>query len=277
MRIYGLDFTSAPGRAKPITLADAELGAGRLHVSGVYRIRSFAGFELGLETAGPWVAGMDFPFGLPRRLVEALSWPPDWTETVDRVAAMEREEFEKLLTVYKARRPKGDMEHLRTTDRIAGSLSPMKLFGVPLAKMYFEGAPRLRTAGLSVMPCRPTGDSRVVVEAYPALVARRVIGRRSYKGDGAKAKERRSARRELVAALGGDLVAEAYGVRVQVGAFLAEELEADAGGDLLDAVLCAIQAAWAHERRASNHGLPRACDPLEGWIADPATAVPGAK
>ncbi len=277
MKIYGLDFTSAPARTKPITLADAELSGERLDVAGVHRIPSFAGFEMGLEAAGPWVAGMDFPFGQPRRLIEALAWPPDWSETVDRVAAMPREEFEKLLTVYKARRPKGDKEHLRTTDRIAESLSPMKLYGVPLAKMYFEGAPRLRATGLSVVPCRPSADSRVVVEAYPALVARRILGRRSYKGGGAKADERRRARRDLVAALGGDLVAGAYGLRVRVGAYLAEELVADPGADLLDAVLSAIQAAWAHTRRSSNHGVPRACDPLEGWIADPATAVPGAR
>ncbi len=277
MKIYGLDFTSAPGRAKPITLADAELRGERLEVAGVHRIPSFAGFEMGLEAAGPWVAGMDFPFGQPRRLVEALGWPPDWTETVDRVAAMPREEFERLLTVYKSRRAKGDKEHLRTTDRIAEALSPMKLYGVPLAKMYFEGAPRLRATSRSVVPCRPTADPRVVVEAYPALVARRVLGRRSYKGDGARGEERRQARRQLVEALGGDLLARAYGVRVRIGAFLAEELVADPGADLLDAVLCAIQAAWAHTRRGSNHGLPRACDPLEGWIADPATSVPGAR
>jgi hypothetical protein len=41
----------------------------------------------------------------------------------------------------------------------------------------------------------------------------------------------------------------------------------DGSGDRLDAVLAALQAAWCWRRRARNFGLPRAVDPLEGWIA----------
>jgi predicted RNase H-like nuclease len=44
-----------------------------------------------------------------------------------------------------------------------------------------------------------------------------------------------------------------------------DDLLADAGGDRLDAVLCALQAAWAS--RQPRHGLPEHVDPLEGWIA----------
>ena len=41
----------------------------------------------------------------------------------------------------------------------------------------------------------------------------------------------------------------------------------DASGDSLDAVLCALQAAWGHARRGRDFGLPTGLDPLEGWIA----------
>ena len=41
----------------------------------------------------------------------------------------------------------------------------------------------------------------------------------------------------------------------------------DRTGDRIDATLCAMQAAWAWQRRASNYGLPDIIDPLEGWIA----------
>ena len=40
----------------------------------------------------------------------------------------------------------------------------------------------------------------------------------------------------------------------------------DASGDSLDAVLCAVLAAWAWRRRAEGWGLPADTDPLEGWI-----------
>jgi hypothetical protein len=39
---------------------------------------------------------------------------------------------------------------------------------------------------------------------------------------------------------------------------------ADGSGDLLDAVICAVQAAWAAKR--SDYGLPAAASAGEGWI-----------
>ena len=39
---------------------------------------------------------------------------------------------------------------------------------------------------------------------------------------------------------------------------------ADGSGDLLDAVLCMMQAAWAEGQE--HWGLPPDIDPLEGWI-----------
>jgi hypothetical protein len=44
----------------------------------------------------------------------------------------------------------------------------------------------------------------------------------------------------------------------------------DGSGDSLDAVLCMVQAAWAHQQHergtaSGPYGLPE-FDPLEGWI-----------
>jgi hypothetical protein len=39
--------------------------------------------------------------------------------------------------------------------------------------------------------------------------------------------------------------------------------------DALDSLLCAVQAAWAYTRRATDYGVPPECDGLEGWILDP--------
>ena len=41
---------------------------------------------------------------------------------------------------------------------------------------------------------------------------------------------------------------------------------ADGSGDLLDAVICAAQAAWGWKRRSANFGLPLDAPAGEGWI-----------
>ncbi len=277
MRIYGVDFTSSPGPSRPIAVADCELGDRRLALRAVLRVTDFGRFERGLGQGGRWIAGLDFPFGLPRRLIEARSWPLDWSGYLDRVAAMPRRQFEDFLLLYKESRPPGDKEHRRATDRAAGALSPMKLFGVPVARMFYEGATRLARAPLNMPPCRELAGRPTAVEAYPALVARWLIGRRSYKETRGRhdAQTRRDARRELVTALAGPRLEERYGVRVELSRYRANELVADGRGDLVDAVQAAVQAAWAWRRRRTGFGIPAGCDALEGWIVDPATAVAG--
>ena len=47
-------------------------------------------------------------------------------------------------------------------------------------------------------------------------------------------------------------------------------LAEDPTGDQLDALICAIQAAWAWTMKAQRYGAPEGADALEGWIADPA-------
>jgi hypothetical protein len=124
----------------------------------------------------------------------------------------------------------------------------------------------LLKAGVSVLPCRPAADTRIVVEAYPALLAREWPG--SYKNDTKKKQTsaQASARRGIVAGIHSDQLQVNYGFSVEVRDTLITELIQDPSGDSLDAVLCAIQAAWAY---CHNFTVPIECDPLEGWIFDP--------
>jgi len=49
--------------------------------------------------------------------------------------------------------------------------------------MFFEGAPRLVHSGVTI-PALQSGDpERIVVEAYPGVLARQLIGRAGYKTD----------------------------------------------------------------------------------------------
>jgi hypothetical protein len=271
MNIKGMDFTSVPSRRKPITCAEGRFSAGLLSIRDQRLLPGFEAFETVLGSRGPWVAGLDFPFGQSRRLVRNLKWPEEWSAYVDRVAAMSRQAFVQLLEDYKRDRPAGDREHFRRVDRRAASKSPQKLYGVPVAKMFYEGARRLLAAPVHVVPLRPNGDSRIVVEAYPALIARRFIGRRSYKND-ARARQTgalRQAREAIVEGLLSPAFRRHYGFRLGCSAPDAASWIEDGSGDRLDAVLCAVQAAWAWSQRAADYGIPREADPLEGWIPDP--------
>ena len=133
--------------------------------------------------------------------------------------------------------------------------------------MFFEGAPRLIALGASIPHLRDGDPSRIIVEAYPGVLARQAIGRRAYKNDTRKKQtvEQREARSDLLAALVNGELRDRYGFTVEARQDLCE----DPGADHLDALLCAVQAAWAWKNRAHAFGAPDQIDPLEGWIADP--------
>ena len=73
-----------------------------------------------------------------------------------------------------------------------------------------------------------------------------------------------AARRQIIAAL----VSGAYSLAIPLvtSRSVLDEMQDDASADILDAVLCALQAAWAWQRRQQNFGLPPEMDALEGWI-----------
>jgi hypothetical protein len=271
VRIYGLDFTSAPGPRKPLIVLGCALEGESLRVEDSETLTDFGGFEDLLQRRGPWVCGMDFPFGQPRSLVAALGWPQSWEAYVGKAGTLPKEEFEDKIRADMATRPAGSKWRYRLADRRSGSSSAMMLFRVPVGKMFYQGAPRLLASGVRVEPCRRNGDARVAIEAYPAVVARRFLGRAAYKRDGVPdAPERRSARETLLRRLESDILREIYGFAVEMDDHWREELVGDPSADVLDSLLCAVQAAWAYEKRDEGYGVPPECDPNEGWILDPA-------
>jgi hypothetical protein len=269
--ILGVDFTSAPRRAKPIVVARGRAARGAFVLEAIEPIDGWPAFERLLASPGPWIGGFDFPFGLPRAAVRDLGWPTEWEALVRHCAALGRVGLRAALDAYRATRPVGDKYPHRATDWPARSHSPIKLVNPPVALMFLEGTPRLAAAGLHIPGVRDGDRARVAVEAYPGLAAR-ALTRDSYKSDEARKQTpaRRAARVTMVRALehhGGPL-----GLRLESRRGLLAALVEDATGDCLDALLAALQAAWCWRRRARNFGLPRETDPLEGWIA---TARPG--
>jgi hypothetical protein len=271
MRVYGLDFTSAPRREKPITCVAATLIEQALHIESLVVFECFDTFENFLGSPGPWMAGMDFPFGQPKILRRNLGWPDDWVAIAQLVGDLSLSEFERILTEYRQAREPGDKHHRRDTDILAHSQSPMTLYGVPVAKMFYKGVPLLERCRVNIIPCRPLNKDRYVVEAYPALVARRYIGKTKYKSDERRHQtpEREDARRKLLDIVRGPRLKKDFGLILDLPDGLTEEFVADASADRLDALLCAIQTAWSWRLRDQNYGIPDGIDPVEGWIMDP--------
>jgi hypothetical protein len=242
-----------------------------LRVDDSEEMMDFAGFETFLEKPGPWVCGMDFPFGQPGDLVAALGWRRSWVGYVDEVSRLSKREFENLIRADMAQRPPGSKWRYRLADRRSGSSSAMMLFRVPVGKMFYRGAPRLLASNVSVEPCRRNCDPRVAVEAYPAVVARRFLGRSAYKRDGVPdTPERRSARETLLSGLVSEALPEAYGFTVEMNDSWRETFVGDPSADVLDSLLCAVQAAWSYTQKDEGWGVPPECDADEGWILDPA-------
>ena len=262
--LAGVDFSSAPRRAKPIVWA-----WGRWQRPGLLRLERFEentslpGFEEALRRHGPWLAAFDLPFGLPRELVATLGWPTDWAGCMTHYAGLTRERIVAAFSAFCDARPVGAKFTHRACDGPAGSSPSMKWVNPPVAFMLHAGMPALRAAGVD-MPGLQAGDpARVALEGYPGMVARALVGRRSYKSDtkAQQTTERLIARKDLVDALE---QGRWRGLRLKLTHAQRDELVADARGDRLDAALCLLLAGWADTQ--PGHGMPPDIDALEGWI-----------
>lgn len=271
--LLGVDFSSAPTVRKPIVVARGRREGAAVHLEAVDGLPTLAAFERLLAQPGPWFGAFDFPFGLPRAFVAAQALGASTAAVIAALHARcpERMAFRALVDAWSRDRPAGRRLVHRATDRAheAISTSPLQTRYVPVGFMYYEGLARLVAAGVT-LPGLLAGDpARLAVEGYPARLAHRLIGRRSYKNGGERA--RLVARHGLLGALEQD--AGALGLALRLAPAQRKAIAADAGGDRIDAVLCLMQAAWAE--RQPGCGVPADVDPVEGWIVGPAAGGAG--
>jgi len=263
-RLLGVDFTSAPRRAKPIVAAwGRQLQPGLVRLEQLDALTRADAFAALLQTPGPWLGAFDLPFGLPRALVEALGWPTNWRACIAHFAALDRATIARTFAAFCAARPAGAKFAHRACDGPAGSSPSMKWVNPPVAFMLHAGVPALLAAGVSLPGLCAGDETRRALEGYPGLVARALIGRRPYKSDERTKQDdaRLIARKDLVDALE---QGRWRGMRLKLTHGQRDALVADAQGDRLDAALCLLQAAWAHAE--PQFGWPPGVDPLEGWI-----------
>ena len=192
-------------------------------------------------------------------------------------AGLSRAEIRAAFAGFCDARPVGGKFAHRACDRPAGSSPSMKWVNPPVAFMLHAGVPRLLAAGVVMpglhMPVLASAEvalyRRVALEAYPGLLAREILGNRSYKSDdrSKQTAERLIARKDLLTAL--EAGQTNLGLRLKLTHAQHDALVDDAKGDALDAALCLMQAAWGNQKHSQGdplYGLPADLDPLEGWI-----------
>jgi len=234
--LVGCDFSSSPSKRKPIVIALGSSNQGRIH------------------------------------LKEILSFN-NWLACTEHFSSMSRDTIRQHFKAFCNARPVGKKFAHRKTDGPAGSSPSMKWVNPPVAFMLHAGVPRLLDAGVTLPGLHTPhqeqmASERIALEAYPGLLARELVGNRSYKSDD-KAKqtpERLIARKQILQAL--EMGQTRLDLRLKLTHAQHDALVADASGDTLDAVLCMVQAAWAELQHIKDHacyGLP-VFDSLEGWI-----------
>lgn len=264
--LAGIDFSCNPSRRKPVTVALGRLSGSVLKLARLEAHATLDAFSAWLATPGPWLGAFDFPFGLPRRFIEAHALGASCEQVVRTVRARctTRMQWRRFIDDWGNTQPPGHrLLHRRTDTAAPGvcSTSPLQTRYVPVGFMYYEGVARLVDADVTLPQMRAGDPSRVAVEGYPGLLAHELIGRRSYKNTDEPG--RLIARKDMLEMLEQGNPAR-FGMRLRFTHAQRDQVIDDPSGDRLDALLCLVQAAWASTR--PGFGLPAGIDPLEGWI-----------
>lgn len=249
MTFFGVDFTSAPQKRKPIVIAECR-------VDSTFEFVQFLEF-VSLSEFDEWlhsfegVAGIDAPFGFPVEFRNALGLQGDWEAQAKQIEEIGFDSIFKIANDFRALRPVGDKEPKRLADEVTQSVSSMKMYNPPIGRMAVRIIPQLAKTDACIFPVRMNDSSRVIFEIYCTPFARKVVGRTPYKN--------KPGLREVRIQIANQLP-----IRLNESATL--KIEKDDLGDYLDAVIGAYEAFVAFEKlKSGTLLLPKDLDPLEGW------------
>jgi hypothetical protein len=260
-RILGIDFSGANDAGRRIWIAEGIEAGNKLRL-----IDLLPAAELGLGATAPGgaiaavarhilgdpntVAGCDFPFSLPRSLIDTPTWADFIASFPERFADADR--FRDW-----AFRKAGMRELRRRTD--VEQQTPFNSYNLRIHRQTWWGIVSLlhpflvdRLAVIRPYQPMPRCPKPIVIEACPACAMKSIGFYPQYKG---RNPEHRSARQAVFTRLidGGYLEHPSQALTVRI-------LD-NTGGDALDAVIAAIVTARADFRRA-----PEGDELFEGLI-----------
>jgi hypothetical protein len=263
-RIYGVDFSGAKDAGKRIWIASGTAVEETLQIEACHPAEDLPGSTEGRAAAlyalGDLVAndirsavGLDFPFGLPRALVDydrwesfVLSFPQDYPGP---------EAFREA-----CREAAGGRELRRLTDEAART--PFSPYNIRLYRQTYYGIrdllhPIVERNEACVLPMQDVAEDRPwLLEICPASTLKQAGLYRPYKGSQA---ERRSARRHILQAF------ERKGIASRDPA-LWQTVVDDAGGDALDSVIAALTTLEALRTPPSPDPKDNDTYAVEGFV-----------
>jgi hypothetical protein len=261
-RVLGVDFSGATDAGRKIWIAECKRGRGHrlalvdlrpasdLPESGKAPTVAIAALARHIVKDPDTIAGFDFPFTLPKRVIDTSTWEAFVAGFASRFPDPD------AFRGWALRRAEG-RELRRAADRAART--PFNSYNLRIYRQTWWGiahllGPLLDSGAALVRPYQPlrAGPHPIVIEACPASSLKAIGFYPSYKGrSGAHRHERKAVLDRLIEM--GFLDRPERGIQ----RILLENI----GGDALDAVIAAVATAHAEIERA-----PDADQKIEGVI-----------
>lgn len=264
-KVYGVDFSGAKKAGSKIWIASALIVRDVLKIEDCFQAKDLPGSSAErdsclqalchfISSQKPCAFGLDFPFGLPKKLVKANSWEEFLLSFSNHYP--DSEQFRKICWVIA-----GNCEERRDTDRI--SQTPLSAYNLRLFRQTYFGirdvlAPLVRDESACVLPMQSaTPDKPWLLEVCPASTLRQMRLPLRYKNI---RKENRAARTSIL-----EGIEKTGAISIQTSALRSKILD-DRHGDALDSVI----AAFATFRALGNpacFSVPRTSTfALEGYV-----------
>jgi hypothetical protein len=244
-RVYGVDFSGGTDAGRKIWIAGGTVSDGILRLdicqrvatlpdSGWAREAALEALRHFIERQAPCVVGLDFPFGLPRRLMDADRWEvfaQDFRNSFADADALQKACTDKAMKL-------ADQKELRrATDVMAKT--PFSPYNRRLYRQTFYGirdvlAPLMADGVACVLPMQPPCAGKAwLLEICPASTLKQMEEYRRYKG------VKYTATRDEI------LTTIAQRLHVMVPESVRAEVLADREADALDSIIAAATAACA--------------------------------
>ena len=266
-KVYGVDFSGAKKTGSKIWIASALIVRDVLKIEDCFQAKDLPGSSAErdsclqalchfISSQKACAFGLDFPFGLPKKVIKANSWEEFVLSFGNHYP--DSEQFREICWVAA-----GNCEERRDTDRI--SQTPFSPYNRRLYRQTYYGirdvlAPLVRDQLICVLPMQRMSPSRPwLCEICPASTLRRMGLRQPYKGHH-KDRDKRAIRAHILEGI------EKTGAVIIKPPALRSKILDDPDGDALDSIIAAF-ATFRAVRNLARSSVLR-IDPyvLEGYV-----------